>query len=329
MKKILGMGNALTDIIYQLENDKALTDFSLAKGSMTLIDATAATNIKSHFIDISPKMVTGGSASNTINGISKLGLTGGFIGKTGDDTIGHFFAKESKENGVTPHLKHSLTPSGHCTVLVSKDGERTMCTYLGAAAELLANELDKSVFTDYDFFHIEGYLVQNYKLIETALKMAKDAGLTTSIDMASFNIVEEHNVFLHHIIANYVDIVFANEEEAKAFTGKAPYEALQELGKICRIAIVKIGEEGSYIKANDKTLKIAPVKAISVDTTGAGDMYAAGMIYGLAKDYPLELCGKIASYLSSKIVEVVGAKLSDKTWKEIYLHLDSLMEATA
>lgn len=327
MKKILGMGNALADVIYRIDDDNSLKEFGLAKASMVLIDNNTSEKIKSYFSNFSPSMVTGGSASNTISGISKLGLQSGFIGKVGNDTIGNFYVKDSNDNNVTSHIKYSETPSGHCTVLVSKDGERTMCTYLGAAAELLVSDLESKIFNDYHYFHIEGYLVQNHDLIETALKIAKDAGLTTSIDLANFYIVEAHKDFLHRIINEYVDIVFANEDEAKIFTGKEkPEDALNEIAKLCDIAIVKIGKEGSYVKSKDETLRIEPRKAVSVDTTGAGDMYAGGFLYGLAKGYSLQICGDIGSYVSSKIVEVIGAKLPENTWKEIYTEIDTMVK---
>ncbi len=318
MKKILGMGNALTDILFQLENDNLLKELNIAKGSMQLIDSERARELQTLFQNSKSTMATGGSASNTINGISKLGLNTGFIGKIGNDEIGVFFAKSSQKNGVTPHMILSSTDSGSCTVLVSPDSERTMSTFLGAASELTAADIDKNIFNDYSYFHIEGYLVQNHELIRTALQYAKEAGLTTSIDLASFNIVEENIDFLREITEKYVDITFANESEAFAFTKKAPLEALDDIAAICKIAVVKIGKEGSYVKSGNEFHTIQPNLVKSVDTTGAGDMYAAGFLYGLAKGYSLEVCGEIASYVSSKVVEVMGTQMSNETWQSIY-----------
>ncbi|NLO69932.1 MAG: adenosine kinase [Porphyromonadaceae bacterium] len=317
MKKVLGMGNALTDILFQIENDELLNELNLIRGGMQLIQNEQSEHIKSHFSPSSATMATGGSASNTINGIAKLGLESGFIGKVSNDEIGEFFSSNSLDNGVTPHMQLSETPSGHCTILVSPDSERTLCTFLGAASELYAKDLNPEVFNDYDFFHIEGYLVQNHELIRTALKMAKEAGLTTSIDLASFNIVKENLDFLHEITENYVDITFANEDEAYTFTNKKPLDAVQEIAKMSKIAIVKIGKNGSVIQSGDEFYMIEPNLVKSVDTTGAGDLYAAGFLYGLANDYTLDICGKIGSFVSSKVVEVVGTKMSEETWSEI------------
>ncbi len=321
MKKILGMGNALTDILFKIENDDILSKLNLIKGGMQLIENTQSEAIKSHFSASSATMATGGSASNTINGISKLGIESGFIGKISNDEIGRFFKTNSLENGVTPHMQLSKTPSGHCTILVSPDSERTLCTFLGAASELNADELHHDIFKGYHIFHIEGYLVQDHDLIRTALRMAKDAGLTTSIDLASFNVVNENLEFLHEIISKYVDITFANEEEALAFTGKNPEEAVRIIAELCRIAVVKIGKDGSLIQSGNKFFKIEPHLVKSIDTTGAGDFYASGFLYGYASNYPLDVCGKIGSLVSSRVVEVIGTKMTEETWNEIHERL--------
>ena len=166
--------------------------------------------------------------------------------------------------------------------LVSPDSERTFATFLGAAVEISASDLKLEDFQGYDYFHIEGYLVQNYDLIETAVKLAKEAGCKVTIDMASYNVVEDNLEFLTRIVKEYVDIVFANEEEAKAFTGKEPREALDAIAEMTDIAVVKIGSKGSMVKRGDKVYTAGVIKANSIDTTGAGDLYAAGFIYGLS-----------------------------------------------
>ncbi len=317
MKKVLGMGNALTDILLQIENDIVLSELNLPKGSMQLVDAFKSKEITDILSTITPKMATGGSASNTINGITRLGIAAGFIGKIGQDAVGSFFMSDTHANAVTPHLQFSETASGQCTVLVSKDGERTLCTFLGAASELGAEDLSPDMFVGYDIFHIEGYLVQNHDLIRTAVKMAKEAGLKVSIDLASYNVVEANLEFLQEIVKKYVDIVFANEEEARAFTGKEPLEALDAIAELCEIAVVKVGKEGSYIKSSNVQVQIKPRLSNCIDTTGAGDLYAAGFLFGLANDYPLEVCGKIGSLVSGYVVEVLGAKMSEEVWGEI------------
>lgn len=327
MKKILGMGNALTDILLRIENDEVLAKLNLPKGSMQLVDGGKSKEITTLLSEISPKMATGGSASNTINGITRLGAAAGFVGKIGKDEVGDFFRNDMLNNGVVPHLLYSETPSGQCTVLVSADGERTLCTFLGAACELDAKDLTPEMFVGFDIFHIEGYLVQNHELIRTAVKMAKEAGLQVSVDLASYNVVEENLNFLNEIIRDYIDIVFANEEEARAFTGKEPEQALIHIADHCDIAVVKIGKEGSFIKSGSESVLVKPRLANCIDTTGAGDLYAAGFLYGLANGYSLDICGKIGSLVSGNVVEVLGAKMTDEVWKQIHTDIQKIIRA--
>ena len=327
MKKILGMGNALTDILLRIENDEVLAKLNLPKGSMQLVDGGKSKEITTLLSEISPKMATGGSASNTINGITRLGAAAGFVGKIGKDEVGDFFRNDMLNNGVVPHLLYSETPSGQCTVLVSADGERTLCTFLGAACELDAKDLTPEMFVGFDIFHIEGYLVQNHELIRTAVKMAKEAGLQVSVDLASYNVVEENLNFLNEIIRDYIDIVFANEEEARAFTGKEPEQALIHIADHCDIAVVKIGKEGSFIKSGSESVLVKPRLANCIDTTGAGDLYAAGFLYGLANGYSLDICGKIGSLVSGNVVEVLGAKMTDEVWKQIHTDIQKIISA--
>jgi len=325
MKKVLGMGNALTDILLQIDSDQVLNELYLPKGSMQLIDLIKLDEIRAVLDFTASVKATGGSASNTINGITRLGVQAGFFGKIGRDEVGEFFRNDSIANGVTPLLGTSSNPSGNCTVLVSPDGERTLCTFLGAAAELYPEELTASIFEGYDIFHLEGYLVQNHSLIRKAVYLAKEAGLMVSIDLASYNVVEENLEFLKEMVTKYVDIVFANEEEARAFTGREPLEALHQIADHCKIAVVKIGKEGSFVKSGSELHVIDPFKVVSKDTTGAGDLYAAGFLYGFASDLPLDVCGKIGSLVSSKVVEVLGAKMDQKAWDDIHLKIKSFV----
>jgi sugar/nucleoside kinase (ribokinase family) len=326
MRKILGMGNALTDILLQIDSDEVLSSLNLLKGGMQLINTERSEEISASVTNYAKKMATGGSASNTINGITRLGMNAGFVGKIGKDDIGLFFTNDSISNGVQPHLLLSEIPSGHCTVLVSPDSERTLCTYLGAACELEASDLKSEMFAGYDIFHIEGYLVQNHDLIRTAVRLAKQEGLKVSIDLASYNVVEANLDFLHEIVREYVDIVFANEEEARAYTGCEPEEALNVISEHCEIAIVKVGKDGSMIKSKAEKVQVKPRMANCIDTTGAGDLYAAGFLFGLASNYSLEVCGKIGSLVSGNVVEVLGAKMSNEVWETIHADMKQIVQ---
>jgi sugar/nucleoside kinase (ribokinase family) len=315
--KVLGMGNALVDIMTNLEDDAILDQFNLPKGSMQLVDHEFSNFVHEGTNHLNKQIASGGSAANAIHGLARLSIETGFIGKVGNDDFGRFFKADMESVGIKPMLLSGNSATGKAIALISRDSERTFATYLGAAVELSSEDITADHFVDYDFFHIEGYLVQNHALIERAVKMAKQKGLKITLDMASYNVVEENLDFLHMILREYVDIVFANEDEAKAFTGKDPMEAANDFGSLCEIAVIKIGKNGSIVKNRANSHQIAPFKATSIDTTGAGDLYAAGFIYGLINDYSLDKCGSLGSLLAAKTIEVIGPKMNDKAWSEI------------
>ena len=317
MKKVLGIGNALVDALNKLESDNLLTELGLPKGSMQLVDAETSAAIQEKSKDLEKEMASGGSAANTIHGLANLGVETAFIGTVGEDEIGNFFIDDLKKSGIKPLLNLSKTPSGLANAMISPDGERTFGTYLGAAIELSSSDLKAEQFKGYDILHVEGYLVQNHDLLESILKIAKEQGLEISLDLASYNVVEDNLEFLKKMVEQYVDIVFANEEEAKAFTGEEPEEALNTLAGVTKIAIVKVGSKGSMIKENGDIARVGVEKTKVVDTTGAGDLYAAGYLYGYVNNFSHEKSGKIGALLASKVIADYGAKISETDWKEI------------
>lgn len=321
---VLGIGNALVDVINVLESDKVLTEFKLLRGSMTLVDAALSRKIYDATKFSARELSTGGSAANTIHTLASLGGSCGYLGKIGEDELGHTFKEEFERKKIQTHLFISEKDTGRVMSLVSPDSERTMATYLGAAADLKPEELLSETFSSYSILYIEGYLVQDHKLIETAIDLARAEGLKIAIDLSSFNIVEENLEFLQKLIAEKVDIVFANEEEALAFTGKEPQEAATEIASVCEIAVVKIGKAGSVIQRGEERVNVAIIEAKALDTTGAGDNYAAGFLYGYTNNFSLEKCGRIAALVSGKAVEVMGAKLPAKQWPEILKQISEM-----
>ncbi len=330
MKTVLGIGNALVDMLISLEDDEPLAKLELEKGSMTLVDRDKMNNVLSHTESLrlpkKPQKSAGGSVANTIHGLAQLGAPAGYIGKIGVDDYGSFFRSYMEQNNICTSLIPGKVDTGKCIVLISPDSERTFATYLGAAVELEAGDLTIEPFRGYDYFHLEGYLVQNHALVEAAVKLAHEVKCVTSIDLASFNIVAENLEFLQAIVAQYVDIVFANEEEARAFTGKEdPEAALRDIAGTCKIAVVKTGKEGSLIETGGKISRVAAIDANPVDTTGAGDLYAAGFFFGLVNGQPMDVCGKIGSVTAGKSVEVVGAKMDAARWQLIRRAIDEKM----
>ena len=319
MKKIIGIGNALTDMLINLDNDSRLAEMNLARGSMSLVDSELQRQISASVATLPTTMSPGGSAANTIRALACLGSSVGYIGKVGEDAAGDFYERALDDLGIEPVVFRGRDNSGRCLSLVSPDGERTMVTYLGAALELVPEELSASIFEGYDCLYIEGYLVQNHALIEGAVRLAKQCGLQVAIDLASFNVVEENLEFLRRITTEYVDILFANEDEARAFTGlDDPEQALAQISEMCELTVVKIGRKGALIKLGDEVVQVGiEESARRVDTTGAGDFYAAGFMHGLCKGLSLRQCGTIGAITAGAVIEVVGTTLSSETWQRV------------
>ena len=326
MKSILGIGNALTDILAILPDDNLLTEYHLPKGSMQHVDMETGDKIWNALKEVGVKYVPGGSAANTITCTSIFGMPSGYIGKIGNDELGHLFKSTMEQYGVTTTMLYGTKSSGRCMVFIAgANAERTFADYMGSALEMGPDDLKQEYFEGYDYFHIEGYLVQNQELISKAVQMAKNAGCIISIDMASYNVVESNDAFLHNLVDKYVDIVFANESEAKAFTKKEPREALDELSRHCSIAVVKVGKDGSMVKQGDEYHYIEAWPAKPIDATGAGDTYAAGFLYAHSIGMPLKVCGEIGSIIAAKVVEVVGTKIDVPRWKDAKAEIKALI----
>lgn len=325
MKKILGIGNALVDILYFLDNDAILEVFSLPKGSMQLVDDLKASKVEKAASANEKFMASGGSAANTIHGLSKLGMETAFIGTVGNDPQGDFFMSDMKQCGITPLLSRSEVSTGRAITLITGDGERTFATYLGAAVELSAERISNALFSGYDHLHLEGYLVPNRALIEKAFEIAHKYGMTVSLDLASYNVVEANLDFLKAIIGKYKPVVFANEDEARAFTGiDDAHKALGVFAGMCTTAIVKTGAKGSLIFHQGEKYMADAIDVICLDTTGAGDLYAAGYLYGYVNGLAPDKCGSIGSLLAGKVIEEAGAKICKTSWDYIAATLKCL-----
>lgn len=325
MKRILGIGSALVDILTQIPNEQILQELNLPKGSMTYVDAKDAVNITERLTkEFGSQRASGGSAANTMSGLAQLGVESGFLSKIGNDEMGEFFKKQMTDTHVKPLLLTSDTPSGRVSAMVTPDGERTFATCLGASIELCPDDIQPELFDGWDILYVEGYLVANPNMLRKAISTAKAQGMTIAIDLASYNVVEESRDFLLELVNNYVNIVFANEQEAKALTGLNPEAALHYIAERCDIAVVKIGAKGAYIQRGTETVTIPPLKADVVDTTGAGDMWAAGFLAGFVKGEPLQKCGIMGAIVAKNIIEVVGAKMNDARWENIHATIASL-----
>lgn len=319
MQKIIGLGNALVDILAQIPDNQLLKRFGLPEGSMQFIQPEQQQPINEALKPFTPQCVAGGSAANTLKGLSQLGIETTFIGKVGDDAFGQLFNDSLKEQGVTPNLiVDSSHPTGTATTLITPNGERTFADLLGAASCLKSVELNPQMFKGYDMLYIEGYLVQNHDLISNVLTWAKALGLTTCLDLASYNVVEQDRGYFRRALRNCVDIVFANEEEAHALTGFSGEQSARALGNYCPTAIVKLGERGACayshgILAQSNSFRIDNV----VDTTGAGDSFAAGFLYKYGQYGALQQSLSAGNYVAAEVIQHIGASLPKETWKKL------------
>lgn len=319
------MGNALVDMMIRIEHEQVFDEFGLLKGGMRLVDAAFIDRLLERLKPLPVEIAAGGSAANTMYGLGKLGIETSFIGKVAADDMGKFMTEDMLKSRIQPRLLQGIEPTGIALALVTPDSERTFAVNLGCAIELSPEEIDAEMFEGYDIFHIEGYLVQNKELLDKALQLAKEAGAKVSFDLASFDVVAENLDYLKSIIGKYVDILFANEDEARAFSGLGPEKALMEISKTIPVTIIKTGDKGSLISDGNQIYKIGVIPATSIDTTGAGDLYAAGFLYGLVKALPMEICGNIGALLAGKVIGVLGAKMKDDTWEEIKIELNKLV----
>jgi sugar/nucleoside kinase (ribokinase family) len=314
---IVGVGSALVDILIH-EDDSFIEKTGAVKGGMTLVDNSwiECTLAKGSG---TAAIVAGGSACNTVVGVGKLGGKARFVGKCGTDHWGRQYENDLGKQNVDPALLRSDSPTGRVLSVITPDAQRTMFTYLGASAETRPEEITAGSFADAAVVHVEGYLLFNPALIQTVLDAAKEAGALISMDLASFTVVEQSLMLLEKLVANYVDILIANEDEACAFSGQSDEElALSALAGKANIAVLKVGHRGSRISHAGETIHIPPLgDSPALDTTGAGDLWAAGFLFGLVNGYPLEKCGQLGSACGYEVCRVIGANIPDEGWNRI------------
>ena len=315
---IAGIGSALMDIlVYEEEN--FLEKTNAAKGGMMLVEqrfieeALALTPAK-------PVVVPGGSACNTAVGIGQLGGKARFIGKCGLDDMAGFFEKGLINSGVEPILFRSASPTGRVLSIITPDAQRSMFTFLGASSEMTTDEISGEHFSGVEIVPLAGSLLFHTSLEYAAAESARQAGARVSLDLASYTVVEGSRDVLDELVDEFVDILIANEDEARVFTGHTDEnKAVAALAERADIAALKVGERGSFVSRQGNIVKIEPAAGSGpvVDTTGAGDLWAAGFLYGLAKDYPLDACGALGSACGYEVCQVVGAHIPEEGWERI------------
>lgn len=321
----IGLGNALVDVLLRLKDDQVLQEVGIKKGAMDMINQNQMIAIRKKQEGLERSQAPGGSVCNTMRAMACLGAKTGFLGKIGSDTVGEYYEEALGKAGVSPYFIKTDGISGSCTVLVSPDGERTMGTFLGPAPTIAPDEIREEILRNYQCIYIEGYLLVNEALVRSTMQKAKKLGLKVALDLSNFNIVNAFRELLEELIPQYVDILFSNESEAEAFTGLKADEAVRVLSEKVEVSLVTLGKEGALIGSHGQVIAVSAEGGKPVDTTGAGDHFAAGFLYGLSVGATLEQSARIGSLLAGHIIEVIGAQIPDDKWEQIKLKVNTIL----
>ena len=309
---VFGIGSAIMDFLIQVHPNELL-ELDLNKGQFHLVDENQSKKVLDRIKSSEMKIAPGGSCANSLYGIAQLGGSVVFCGKVGKDEHGMIYEQRMVDCGVKSCIgKIDTHKTGHAITFITPDSERTFVVHLGASIKLEKEDIFFDDLKDSKVLHVEGYQLEDSKLRAVALhamEFAKKNNIKVSIDLADPGIVKRNKQDMIKLVKDYADIVFANEDEAKALTDKDAIDALNEISDMVEIAVVKIGKEGSLIKKGSELHEIKPHTAKPLDTTGAGDMYAAGVLYGITHGLDLKQSGDLGSYLAAKVVSQVGARL--------------------
>lgn len=309
---VAGLGSAIVDIIARAE-DSFITEQGLQKGTMRLIDAEEAARL---YASMGPAVeVSGGTVPNTCVGVASFGGKAAFMGKIARDQFGDVFSHDLRAIGVTFNSRpvEGSAPTGRCFILVTPDGERTMNTFLGAAAELSTTELDPDLIGNARTLYLEGYSFDRPEAkaaFYEAAQMARASKTTVALTLSDPFCVERHRQSFHDFIRSGVDLLFANERELLSLYQTEDFaQACGRLREDCALAAVTRSAKGSIILTRDRTIEIEAEPVVHVvDTTGAGDLYAAGFLFGYARSLELSVCGKLASIAAAEIISHVGPR---------------------
>lgn len=329
MKKydVYGVGNALVDMEFQV-TDSFFDQNKIDKGLMTLVDEVRQDELMKVINHEETKLKSGGSAANSMIAVSQFGGKSFYSCKVGDDSLGDFYLEDLKMAGVQSNLHNGYrTPgiTGKCLVMITPDAERTMNTFLGITADISPAELDEAALKDSKYLYIEGYLVASASGLEAMLaskKIAVDNGAKTSLTFSDPNMITYFRENMQSVIGSGMDLIFCNEEEAKAYTQKESLsEAREELKKAAKTFAITLGKNGAIIYDGDTFIDIEPYEVKAVDTNGAGDMFAGAFLYGLTHGHSYAQAGKIASLASSRIVSQYGPRMEWHEAREILNHI--------
>lgn len=316
---VIGIGGPILDQVLQID-EAYLSQVPGKKAGMEPIDYETLEDI---IIGSGKKPITvlGGSARNTLHGLSRFGEKCALIGMRGSDERGETYSQLLKEQGIDSLLVVSSTPTATVLSLVTPDGERTMRTFQGASTHMRGMHLNPQDFSGVRLVHLEGYTLYNQDLTEAAMSIAQEEGAKVSFDLASFEITRQFKDHILYLLDNYVDIVFCNEQEAFALTGLCEEESCDFLAECCEVSVVLLGPRGCWVRRGNNKGHCPAYPVQPVDTTGAGDLFASGFLHGYLQGYPLQICAHYGAIAGRAVVQVIGAEIPHERWVEIFSQL--------
>jgi sugar/nucleoside kinase (ribokinase family) len=326
---VYGVGNALVDIVTEVENDFFTTN-EVEKGVMTLVDEKRQLHLMKAINMKKSKMAAGGSAGNTVIAVNQFGGSSFYSCLVAHDDLGKFFLEDLKRNGVHTNLKYENTPAGHtgrCLVMTTPDADRTMNTFLGITSFLSPEQLDEESIKSSDFVYLEGYLVASPKGLDAmkeAKRIAEKNKVGVSLTLSDPNMVKYFSKQFEEVIGASVDLLFCNEDEALTITGTNTLnEAREKLKQVARRFAITLGANGALIFDGDTFIEIEPYRVRALDTNGAGDMFAGAFLYAITHNHSYAEAGKLASLASSRVVSQWGPRLEPEQAKKVLSDLIS------
>ena len=309
--EICFIGNAIVDILSEISSE-TLKKLRIPKGSMQLIDEEASDKILKYIKN--PSIISGGSAANTAVGFKSLGGKCSFIGQIGKDNFGDLFSKDLNNSGVFFQDKDFLLSekTSKSIVLVTPDAERSMNTFLGASNKFNINSFDEQFIINSSMIYIEGYLFDQPKAKEAiyhCCNLAKSQNKKVALSLSDLFCVDRHRIDFLNLIDKYVDIIFANEDEIKSLYQSELKASINAIKKNVNVGAITLGSKGSIVFENKLEYHVDPISVIElVDTTGAGDLFASGFLFGLTNKYSIQKCGYLGNKAASEIIKYIGAR---------------------
>lgn len=323
MTSVLGVGSPLLDVLARVTDDFLEKHISGAKGGMEMISTEDRAELM-RVLGEDVEWVPGGSAGNTVFALARMGIGTAMLGKTGDDSEGRYYREKLVSSGGSEcgFFITDRAATGVCVSLITPDAERTMRSDLGAASLLTEEDVRKVDFSRYGIVLIEGYMLFS-DCLDAVISGAKKAGCRIAFDLASFEVVKIFRDRIEKLLPD-TDILFANADEARELVGDIPAEQqLEKLSEFSPVAVLKLGKNGAMVKRGAETATV-PAELVEnpVDTTAAGDLWAAGFLYGIVKNRSLEDCARYGAILSGEVVKVVGSQLPGDSWDKIKKELE-------